>query len=136
MVFPPQPSDSLILVMWPCSETHLAELSVTQTHLSRTFHLTVDFLGLSRNGSSSQVINQGQDFPEQLPRHGNLGQLESYITIMADNLGSDLDQLLPQRRQRPEFHLLRQGKRSHEVAQIVGQGVKLEPNLVVAEFPA
>ena len=34
------------------------------------------------------------------------------------------------------FHLLRQRKRPHEVGQIVGQGVKLEPNLVVAELAA
>ncbi len=34
------------------------------------------------------------------------------------------------------FHLLRQRKRPHEVAQIVGQGMKLEPHLVVAELAA
>jgi len=34
------------------------------------------------------------------------------------------------------FHLLRQGQCPHEVSQIVGQGVKLEPNLVVAELAA
>jgi hypothetical protein len=34
------------------------------------------------------------------------------------------------------FHLLRQGQRSHDVAQIVGQGVNLEPNGIVAELPA
>ncbi len=55
---------------------------------------------------------------------------------MVDDLGSDLDQLLPQRGQRPVLHLLRQGQGPHEVAQIVGQGVKLKPNLVVAELPA
>ena len=44
---------------------------------------------------------------------------------MADDLGSNLDQLLPQRGQRPVFHLLRQRKCPHEVAQIVGPGVKL-----------
>jgi hypothetical protein len=30
------------------------------------------------------------------------------------------------------FHLLRQGQRPHKVTQIVGQGVKLEPDGVVA----
>jgi hypothetical protein len=34
------------------------------------------------------------------------------------------------------LHFLRQGQRPHEVRQIVGQGVKLEPNLVVAELAA
>ena len=31
--------------------------------------LAVDSLGLRRSGSSSQIINQAQDFPEQVPRH-------------------------------------------------------------------
>ena len=33
------------------------------------------------------------------------------------------------------LHLLRQSQCPHEVSQIVGQGVKLEPNLVVADDP-
>jgi hypothetical protein len=66
-----------------------------QTHLSRQFLLTVYFLGLRRNGSSSQIINQAQNFLEQLPWHSNLSQLESDVTTMADDLGTDLDQLFP-----------------------------------------
>ncbi len=34
------------------------------------------------------------------------------------------------------LHFLRQGQHSHEVGEIVGQGVKLEPNLVAAELAA
>ena len=56
--------DSSILVIWPCSEAHLANFVVIQTHLSRCFYLAVDFLGLRRSGSSSQIINQAKDFPE------------------------------------------------------------------------
>ena len=52
---------------------------------------------------------------------------------MADNFGPDLHQLLPQRRERPVLDLLWQSKRPHEVGEIVGQGVKLEPNLVVIQ---
>jgi len=55
---------------------------------------------------------------------------------MVDDLGTDLDQFLPQRGQRPVFDLLRQCKRPHEVAQIVSQGMKLQANLVVAELAA
>ena len=51
---------------------------------------------------------------------------------MADDLGSNLHQLFEQGGQRPVFHLLRQGQRPHKVAQIVGQGVKPEPDGVVA----
>ena len=55
---------------------------------------------------------------------------------MADHFGADLDQLLPQRGQRPVLDLLGQCQRPHEVGQIVGQGVKLEPNGSVAELAA
>ena len=34
------------------------------------------------------------------------------------------------------LNLLRQGQRPHEVGEIVGQGVKLEPNGIVAELAA
>jgi hypothetical protein len=64
------------LVIWPCSEAHSANFLVIQTHLFRRFYLAVDFLGLRRSGSSSQIINQAQDFLEQAPRHRHLGQLE------------------------------------------------------------
>jgi hypothetical protein len=42
----------------------------------------VDFLGLRRSGSSSQFIDAPQDFPKQIPRHGDLGQLERDIVNM------------------------------------------------------
>ncbi len=54
----------------------------------------MDFLGLRRNGSSPQIINQAQDSPEQASRHGNLGQLERDVPPMSEDLGSNLDQLL------------------------------------------
>ena len=91
MVFPPQPSGSLIVVGWPCPEGHFPIIPVIQTHPSCRFHLVANFSGLRRNGSSSQVINQVQDFPEQLPRHRHLGQLERDVPAMADTFGSDLD---------------------------------------------
>ena len=56
------------------------------------------------------------------------------IAAVADDLRADLDQLLPQRGQRPVPHCLRQGQRAHEVAEIVGQGVKLKPNFVCGSY--
>ncbi len=44
----------------------------------------------------------GAGFSEQFPRHRHLGQLERDIATMADNLGADLDQLLPQSQQCPK----------------------------------
>ncbi len=70
---------------WPdfsvflCPEGHLPIFSVIRTHLSRRFLLAVDFPGLRRSGSWSQIINQARDFPEQFPRHRYLGQLEGDI---------------------------------------------------------
>ena len=85
----------MILVIGQGVESHLVVSLAIQTHLSCRIHLTIGSLGLRRNGSSSQIINQAQDFLEQAPRHRNLGQLERDVPAMADNLGPDLDQLLP-----------------------------------------
>jgi len=65
----------------------LPVFSVIQTHLSCRFYLAVDFLGLRRSGSWSQIINQARDFPEQFLRHGNLGQLERDVPAMASENG-------------------------------------------------
>ena len=54
----------MILVIGPRLECHSVIFLVIQTHLSRCFYLAVDFLGLRRSGSSSQIIKQAQDFPE------------------------------------------------------------------------
>ncbi len=80
--------------------------------------------------------DQPQEIGKQHPRHGYLSHLEDNIAAMADDLGSNLDQFLPQRGQRPVLNFLRQGQRAHEVAQIVRQCVKLKPNLVVAVLVA
>ncbi len=87
----PQPSDGLILEIGSCPGGHLPRFSAIQTHPSCRFHLAVDFPGLRRSGSWSQIINQAQDFPEQVSRYCHLGQLERDIATMAD----DLSQLLP-----------------------------------------
>ncbi len=87
---------------------HLAKFFVIQTHLSCRFHLAVDFLGLRRSGSWSQIIDQAQYFSEQVPRHRHLGQLERDVPPVTDDLGADLDQLLAQSGQRPVLDLIGQ----------------------------
>ncbi len=74
---------------------------VIKTHLSCRFHLAVDFLGLRRSESWSQIIDQAQCFSERVPRHRHLGQLERDVPRVTDDLGTDLHQLFPQRAQRP-----------------------------------
>ena len=115
-----QPSDGMILVIGPRLEGHSVIFLAIQTHLSCRFLLAVDSLGLRRSGSSSQIINQAQDFPEQVPRHRHLSQLERNVAAMSDNLGPDLHQLVAQRRHRPVLHLLRQSQCPHEVASRLG----------------
>ena len=83
-VSPMQPSDGMILVIGPRLEGHSVIFLAIQTHLSCRFLLAVDSLGLRRSGSSSQIINQAQDFPEQVPRHRHLSQLERNVAAMSD----------------------------------------------------
>ena len=40
-------------------------------------------------------IVQAQDFPEQVTGHGHLGQLKGDVEPVSDDLGVDLDELLP-----------------------------------------
>ena len=86
IVFALQPSDGLILEISPRLEGNLAKFAVIQTRPSCCFHLAIDFPGLRRGGSWSQIINQAQDFPEQFPRHRHLGQLERDVAAMAEDL--------------------------------------------------
>ena len=72
----------MILVIGPRLEGHSVIFLTIQTRLSCRLLLAVDFPGLRRNGSWSQIINQAQDFPEQFPRHRRLGQLERDLATM------------------------------------------------------
>ena len=79
------------------------------------------------------AVNPPQDLGEQGSGHRHLGQLEDDVAAMAHDPGADLDQLLAQGRQRPMLDLLGQGQRAHEVGEVAGQRVQLEPHGVVPE---
>ena len=83
-----------------------------------------------------QFCDQPQDLGEHHSRHGDLGHLESDIAAVADEPGADLDQLLFQAGQRPVFDRLRRRQRAQEVAEIVGERMKLKPDRVGGERPA
>ncbi len=87
----------MILAIGPRLEGHLPIFSAIQTHPSCRFLPAVDFPGLRRSGSSPEIIDQAQDFPEQFSRHRHLRQLERGIATMAHDLRADLDELLAQR---------------------------------------
>ena len=55
---------------------------------------------------------------------------------MADDLRADLDQLFLEARQRPVFDRLGSRQRAQEVAEIVGERVKLKSNSVGGEGSA
>jgi len=55
---------------------------------------------------------------------------------VAHNLGTDLDQLVTQRRQRPPLDRLGQRQGAHEVAEVLGQRMELQTNGIVAELAA
>ena len=65
-----------------------------------------------------------------------LGHLEDEIATVADDLRASLDQLLLQARQRPVLDWLGRCQRAQEVAEIVGERVKLEPHGISSERPA
>ena len=48
-----------------------------------------------RQRARPQHIDEAEDFSEQVTRNRHLGQLESVVPAMEDDLGADLDQLLP-----------------------------------------
>jgi hypothetical protein len=48
-----------------------------------------------------QLCDQPQDLVEHLPGNSDFGHLEGDAAAMADDLGTDIDQLLLQARQRP-----------------------------------
>ncbi len=59
-----------------------------------------------RQRRRSQAVNEAQDFSERGAWDGDLGQLEGDVSAMADDLGTDLDQLLAQRGDRPTLGIL------------------------------
>jgi hypothetical protein len=52
----------------------------------------------------TQAINKAQDLSKQGAWDGDFRQLEGDVATMADSLGANLDQILPQRGQRPVLY--------------------------------
>ena len=73
---------------------------------------------------------------EHLSRHRDLGHLEHDVAAAADDLGADLDQLLPLTRQGPRLRCRGHRQGSHEVAEVVGRRMELKANRVGSEGTA
>ena len=97
----------------------------TRKHLLRGFHCfhvrAFTFPSSRCCRGQSQPSNPFQYSPEQLSRDRHLRHLEDDLSGMAHNLRPDLDQFLPQRRQRPVTHQPGQHCLPQKVAQVVGQ---------------
>src|SRR5215467_2928151 len=83
-----------------------------------------------------QFRDKPQNLLEHLPWDGDLGHLEDDIAAVAHDLRADLDQLFFQARQRPILDRLGCRQRAQEIAEIVGERMKLEPNGIGGECPA
>src|SRR5258708_23218169 len=65
------------------------------------FVLPADTPTSRRSWRRAKLSDRPQDFLEQVARHRDLGHLKDDVPGMRDDLGADLDELLPQAGQRP-----------------------------------
>src|SRR6516164_2162257 len=65
-----------------------------------------------------------------------LGHLKGNVAAMADDLRTDLDQLLAQTGQRPPLRRLGHRQRPHEVAEVISQCMEPETNGIGGECSA
>ncbi len=114
-----------------------AHFDLRDTHLScQAIWMCIDQGPSWRQRGRPQPVNQAQNFSEQSSGDSDFRELKGDITAMSHDLRADLDELLPKCRQRPVFDLLRQREGAQEVAEIIGECMELEPDLVVAETVA
>ena len=85
-------------------------------------------------GCRSEPIDPAEDVGQQVTRDSDLSHLEDDIATVADDLRADLDELFAQRGQCPLLHCIGQRECEHEVAEIVGERLELEPDGVVTEL--
>src|SRR5262249_13464182 len=90
----------------------------------------------TRGAGRAQAGDPLEDPGEPLPRDGDFRQLEDDVLRVRHHLGADLDQLLPQRRERPALDRLWQYQLPKEVGQVVGQREQRQSRLIVLEMPA
>ena len=79
----------------------------------------------ARGTGQAQPGDPLQNPGEQLPRDGDFRQLEGEVPGVGYHLGPDLDQFLPQRRERLALDRLREHQLPEEVGQVVRQGEQL-----------
>ena len=81
-------------------------------------------------------MNGGEDLAKEIAGYCDVGELEGNCARMAHDARADLDQPRLQARQGPRGDLFRQFGRLQEHAEIVGEGMELQANLVLRHRPA
>jgi hypothetical protein len=84
----------------------------------------------------SQPTDGGEDGAHHRAGDGHFGQLGGDGAGVTDDAGAELGQLQLQAGQRPVGHRLGQHDAAQEGGQVVGQGVQLQPQQVVAKLLA
>jgi len=85
----------------------------------------IERVTLARVVAAAVVRDEPQNLLKHLPCDGDLGHLEDNIAAVAHHLRAVLDQLVLQGRQRPVLDRLRRRQRAQEIAEVVGEGMKL-----------
>ncbi len=91
---------------------------------------------LCGHGLTSKPGNRFEDLAKEFAGDGDLGQLEGDGAGMVHNAGPDLDQSGLQAGQGPPLDLFRKINRLKEHPEVIGQGMKLQPHLIVAKVLA
>src|SRR5271169_3042526 len=100
----------------------------------RLSHLTSSPGHAGAGGARSWAINIRISW--NICRGTATSAIKGRVAAVAHDLGADLDQLLAQAGQRPRLRRLRHCQRPHEIAEIVGQRVELEADVVGGEGAA
>ena len=94
-------------------------------------HYAVEVTGGGRSSAISRRMSANRFLVNR-----DIGHLEGDIAAVADDLRADLDEFLLEARQRPIFDRLGRRQRAQEVAEIIGERMKLKPHGVGGERAA
>ena len=89
--------------------------------------------GRTQSGRLAKSADPFEDRSEELSGHGDFRKLERHVLGVPGGLGTDLDELLLQRGQRPLPHALWKCQPAEEVPEVVRQGEELQTSVVCPE---
>ncbi len=84
----------------------------------------------------SQVSDSVKNFTKQRPRNCHFRHLKCHVTRMTDHFGSDLNQLLTERSERPFLHRPGQYQSPQKITKVVSQSKELKSDLIIHKIMA